>query len=602
MSFRYNRLALAFSALTAICFLILLDILSAHRGNDSPLPAFVETVNAKTATKATVVVASSMDKQLAAPVPLDATPVTYEQVDAVVRRALDLDTSETSITKAIHPSDWVLVKLNLVRTPVSDHDGKRRNESFWKGGVGHWGDSTDARVVKSVVGYMVEKVKPRRITLVEGPTGWTAAGKYGQGPQYENSYDEDGWTLHWKEFGNISYKEMCDEFNHSQNHTVVDYINLNDDPYRFVPVPGGAFQREGVTFRKGKFAYQAMVSGTGKPREGYYMPETMLKADKLVNIPAMKMNVGGGTLIFKNYVGAFASIPYGDGLGKGQMDKWGFSHGMVDIFSYLPTSYAVIAGFWASEKDWPTNTQNLHHNVVIAGGNPVATEATALRVMGTNPAETVQMHLARSKGLGSWEEQDITVVGDPVRSVRHNFLKHSLYSGIGFQNYLMCGPWKETDLDKDLLGGEESIHPQDGDSAKGKPWWVFKHPFGFPEAYVSLNETIEEDLANTITYAYLCLRSPRKQEGIFTFGYDDGAKVFLNGKVVFRDDGPREYAIRDKAIAVVLDKGDNRLLIKVKNRFGAAGFSSCIEDSAKTMLYDLEVVVPKEKGMAVPKG
>jgi len=129
---------------------------------------------------------------------------------------------------------------------------------------------------------------------------------------------------------------------------------------------------------------------------------------------------------------------------------------------------------------------------------------------------------------------------------------------------------------------------------------VFKHPLGFPEAYVSLNETLNDDLANTITYAYVCLKSPRKQDGNFMFGYDDGAKVFLNGKVILNDDGPHEYKIRELAIPVVLEKGDNHLLIKLKNRFGPAGFASSIEDTSKTMLYDMEVVVPKEKGMAQP--
>ena len=33
------------------------------------------------------------------------------------------------------------------------------------------------------------------------------------------------------------------------------------------------------------------------------------------------------------------------------------------------------------------------------------------------------------------------------------------------------------------------------------------------------------------------------------------------------------------------------------NRFGNAGFSACIEDTAKTMLYDLEIVVPRAQGM-----
>ncbi|MFA6472084.1 MAG: DUF362 domain-containing protein [Candidatus Latescibacterota bacterium] len=576
-----------------------IDIRHAHRDHATPQVSLIEDSQAKT-NRAVVAIATSEDKEIQNPVPLTAERVTYEQVDAVVRRALELDKSETCLSKIIKPTDHVLIKLNLVSAPMYDRDGKRKNEHFFDNGEGHWGDETDARVVKSVVNYLVEKIKPQRISLVEGAT-WIIGGKRGQGPQYEGSYDEDGWTLHWREFDNISYKDMCEEFTRSQNHTVVDYIDLNEDKYRFVPVPGGALQRVDVKFRSGKFGYGVTVPGTGTPRDGYYMPETIINGKKLINIPAMKMNIGGGTLLFKNYVGAFASIPYGDGRGKSQMDRFGFAPGMLDIFSYCPTDYGVIAGFWASERDWPSKTQNLHHNIVVAGGNPVATEATTLRAMGVNPSDVVAMHLARNKGIGSFEEKDITVVGKQVREVRRNFLKHSGYQGIGFQNYLMNGPYKETDLDKDILGGETLIKPKDGQKAStGKPWWVFKHPYGFPEAYVSLNETLTEDLANTITYAYLCLKSPMKQMGKFMFGYDGGAKVFLNGKEIFRDEGPHEYQLREKAVPVVLEKGENHLLIKLKTRYGAAGFASSIEDTAKTMLYDLEVVVPKEKGTIPP--
>ena len=145
------------------------------------------------------------------------------------------------------------------------------------------------------------------------------------------------------------------------------------------------------------------------------------------------------------------------------------------------------------------------------------------------------------------------------------------------------------------------MKPEDGQSTAGRAWWVFKHPFGFPEAYVSLNEELKDDLTNTITYAYLRLSSPSKQKGTLTFGFDDGAKVYLNGKVIFRDEGPREFKLREEAIKITLQKGDNHLLIKLKNRFGDAGFAACIEDDAQTMLYDLEVVVPRDKGMKAPE-
>jgi hypothetical protein len=597
MAERKKRMLTAGGFILILVAFLALDIILSKQGNESR----VEAVTVRPATKATVAVVASTDKELKNRAPLDAEKVSSETVDEAVRRALDLDTSETSIRNVIAPSDWVLVKINMVCAPLKDNDGKRENRNFYLHGYEHWGDTTDARVVKSVVNYLIEKVGPKRITLVEGSGTWAVAGKRSQGKQYAGtSFDVDGWTVHWREFGDICYKDMVEEFNSAQSRTKVDIQDLNEDKYRFEPVPGGAFQREGGKFRDAKkYGQMAVIPGSGKPREGYYMPETMLSADKLVNIPAYKMNTGGATLIFKNYVGGFSSFPYGDGTAKSQMDRYGYCQGMLDIYSYRPTNYAVIAGFWASERDWPSHTENLHHNVVVAGGRPVETEAVALRIMGVNPADVIWTYLAEQKGFGSFDEKNITVVGHQPNDLRRNWKKHSRFQGIGFQNYLMCGPFTETDLDTDLLGGEAKIQPREGDTANGKSWWVFKHPFGLPEAYVSLNENLSDDLTNSITYAYLCLNSVKKQSGTFRFGYDDGAKVFLNGKVIYRDDGPHEFQIREKEVKVTLNKGDNHLLIKLKNRRGEAGFAATIEDDSATMLYGLEIVVPKDRGMQV---
>ncbi len=427
------------SALLLLCF-VTIDVITTHREKAMSSAPLTLSAVVQPGAQSVVTIATSADNELDDPVPIDAERVTYDQVDAVVRRALELDATESSLVKVIDPEDWVIVKLNMVHAPVQDTDGKRRSQHFWKHGFEHWGDVTDARVVKSVVNYMIEKIKPKRITLVEASGTWAVAGKRGQAPHYEKSYSNDGWTVSWREFDNICYKELCEEFTNAQNHTKVDYIDLNEDEYRFVPVPGGAFQHVDVKFRDSKkYGRSALVPNTGTIRDGYYMPVTMLEADKLVNIPAMKMNAGGGTLIFKNYVGAFASIPYGDGVAKSQMDRYGFAHGMVDIYSYKPTDYGIIAGFWASEKDWPSHTTNLHHNIVVAGGDPLAVEATTLRVMGVNPYEVTWTYLAQAKGFGVFDEKDILVIATPVREIRRNFIKHSIYQGIGFQNYLMNG-------------------------------------------------------------------------------------------------------------------------------------------------------------------
>jgi len=572
---------------------ILLDIKMSRRQGSVLDTAMVPILTAPPEGLSVVAIATSADTELAEPVALDTSPVSYRQVDAVVRRALELDTSDTRLTNVIGPDDWVIVKINLVCAPLTDSTSSRTNRGFYNNDIQHWGDVTDARVVKSVVTYLVETVGPKRISLVEGSGTWAVAGKFGQGGVYDNSFDVDGWTVHWREFDNICYLEMCEELTNSQERTLVDYVDLNEDEYRFVPVPGGAFQFEGCKFRDGKrFTPWSPIPGTGKRREGYYMPATMLDADKLVNIPAMKMNGGGGTLIFKNYVGAFASIPYGDGLSKRQMDNFSFAHGMVDIFSYKPTVYGVIGGFWASERDWPRDTLNCHNNIVIAGGDPLAVEATTLRAMGVNPRDVVQTHLALAKGFGHYDERDIRVVGTPVRDVRRNFIKHSAFRGLGFQTFLMHGPHKADDLDTDLLGGEPTIAPTEGMTTAGSSWWTFRHPWGYPEAYVSLNENCDVSLTETVTYAYLGIESFESQQGTLVLGFDDGVKVFLNGREVYKDDGSREYKYADVRVPVTLDKGMNRLLIKLRNRYGEAGFSCSIVDDSETRMYDIRVVVP----------
>lgn len=115
--------------------------------------------------------------------------------------------------------------------------------------------------------------------------------------------------------------------------------------------------------------------GTGSFRtEGYFMPEPILDADKVISIAAMKTTIYGTTLGIKNYVGTLASGAYGDGTSKRQHYQNNPEHGYVDLFSYNPAAYTLLEGFWSTEGDGPQTGQNLQHNVVVAGGDPLATK------------------------------------------------------------------------------------------------------------------------------------------------------------------------------------------------------------------------------------
>ena len=93
--------------------------------------------------------------------------------------------------------------------------------------MAHWGQATDLRVVKSVLDYLVnEEGDARRITIVEGGAEWSKVGESGTDP----NQTEDGWTVHWEQFDNLSYAELVESFN-GVNGIEVDIVDLNYDDW-----------------------------------------------------------------------------------------------------------------------------------------------------------------------------------------------------------------------------------------------------------------------------------------------------------------------------------------------------------------------------------
>jgi len=592
--------------LGAVAGLVALDMATTDRSGWNYVPP------SRAAPKGAPVVAIATTEDLDPPVPIDAYPVTYEQVREVVWRALDLDTSERNIRKVIEPDDWVAVKINMVTAPIVDGSGRKRT-GFWRDGVEHWGDCTDLRVVKAVLEYLIENVGPRKIDIVEGPAEWSRKNLRHLGAAYGNSYDTDGWEIQWREFGNLSPIQIAREFNEKYGKTIVDTTDLNDEAYRFEPVPGGPLQRVSPQWRDSdRFGWGVPVPFTGTPREGYYMPVTVLDADKMISIAVMKTNYGGATLAMKNYVGTLSSRPFGDGTSKRQMDSNQYERGFVDLFSYNPAVYSIIEGFWADEGSWPGTRWNLHRNMVIASSDPVAADAVALAAMGINPRDVDHLYLAAYKGFGTFDLDRIRTVGRSWREVQYKFRRHRGFRGLGFQRWLVAGPFEGTDLDHDYIGGEATAIPRTGDPAgEGGTWRVWMHPPTYPETYVDLTYyvhqepsreefpviDIKRDLGNTTHYAFLLIESKGDQDGYLWVDMDDMGKVWLNGEEVFRKDFPSSYKIGQYRVPVHLRDGVNTLMVKVANTYGGAGFCASIvdEDSERgTMLFDIRDFLPGE--------
>lgn len=77
---------------------------------------------------------------------------------------------------------------------------------------------------------------------------------------------------------------------------------------------------------------------------------------------------------------------------------------------------------------------------------------------------------------------------------------------------------------------------------------------------------------NCATYLYRTVTTPRRQVVTFWLGSDDYLKVWLNDRLVLTSTTIRATGPNQDRVTVVLDPGENRLLLKVVNLQGGYGF------------------------------
>ena len=106
---------------------------------------------------------------------------------------------------------------------------------------------------------------------------------------------------------------------------------------------------------------------------------------------------------------------------KGKYHLKGISKVLVDINTVLKPALTVIDGFVGMEGQGPIDGTPIQMNLIIAGTDPVATDATACRIMGFNPHEIKHIRKAYEKGLGSSEAQ---IVGEKLEAVTRVFKRN----------------------------------------------------------------------------------------------------------------------------------------------------------------------------------
>jgi uncharacterized protein (DUF362 family) len=133
-------------------------------------------------------------------------------------------------------------------------------------------------------------------------------------------------------------------------------------------------------------------------------------------ISAAKLKTHVNTVVTLGMKNMFGLLP--DKF-KGKYHLKGINKVILDINTVLKPALTVIDGFVGMEGSGPIDGTPVHMNLIIAGTDVVATDATASRIMGIDPHDIKHIQSAYEKGLGNID--DIEVVGEKIETVKREF-------------------------------------------------------------------------------------------------------------------------------------------------------------------------------------
>jgi len=147
------------------------------------------------------------------------------------------------------------------------------------------------------------------------------------------------------------------------------------------------------------------------------VPELVLKADAIINVPKMKTHGQVlATLAIKNMKGI---LP--DTLKKKFHTTYGVFQSVAELVSVVTPALNIIDGIIAQEGMGPVLGTPVAMGLIIAGRDPVAVDTVTALVMGINPDEMETSRYAAQLGLGTMRIDEIDVVGKTIEQVRRRF-------------------------------------------------------------------------------------------------------------------------------------------------------------------------------------
>jgi len=182
----------------------------------------------------------------------------------------------------------------------------------------------------------------------------------------------------------------------------------------------GELRRKGyniVDLKKSKSTSQIPVE-QGKVFNAVECFDLVREADVIISVPKLKTHDQTEmTCSIKKLKGLLSD------KAKRAMHHEGLFEGVVDLLSAVKPKLAVVDAIICQEGVGPVFGKPVEMDLILAGKDLVAVDATCARLIGYDPSETLLTLNAATRGLGVMDEAHIEVVGVPLESVKRRFLR-----------------------------------------------------------------------------------------------------------------------------------------------------------------------------------
>jgi uncharacterized protein (DUF362 family)/Pyruvate/2-oxoacid:ferredoxin oxidoreductase delta subunit len=150
----------------------------------------------------------------------------------------------------------------------------------------------------------------------------------------------------------------------------------------------------------------------------FHLPEVVLDCDLIVSVAKMKTHDQTGvTLSVKNVLGLIQKSD------RKSAHRVGIDKAIVSVFAYLVRNKKFVSfvdGIYGMEgKGSPTHGMPVKTDLIVAGDDALATDATCIEIMGLDLGEIKHLSLSRKIGLGEIEGREL--IGEKIENVRRRF-------------------------------------------------------------------------------------------------------------------------------------------------------------------------------------